>query len=97
MTGMSDGREDEAANENLFRKLDELELCVRCANTLERANIQFVGELAQYTEQDLQTMSFGGKSCRCVKQLLTNMGLSLGMKIDNWPEMLERCMRGSML
>ncbi len=93
MTGITYGEEDEAVNENLFRKIEELELCVQCANNLDRANIRFVGELAQHTEQDLRAKSFGGKSCKCMKELLANLGLSLGMTIDNWPEMLERWKR----
>jgi DNA-directed RNA polymerase alpha subunit len=48
MTGTSDeAGEDYAVNENLFRKFEELELCIGCANNLDRANIRFVGELAQ--------------------------------------------------
>jgi DNA-directed RNA polymerase subunit alpha len=88
--------EDEAVNKNLFRKIEELELCIRCANNLDRANIQYVGELAQLTEQDLLTKNFGKKSCHCMKVHLANMGLSLGMKIDHWPEMLERWKRRTM-
>ena len=83
-------------NENLFRKIEELELCVQCANNLDMANIYFVGELAQHTEHELRAKSFGGKSCKCMKELLANMGLSLGMTIDNWPEMLERWKRHGM-
>ena len=74
----------------------ELELCAGCANNIDRANIQFVGEPAQRTEQDLLTKNFGKKSCKCMKEHLANMGLSLGMKIDHWPKMLERGQRHSM-
>jgi DNA-directed RNA polymerase subunit alpha len=83
--------EDEPLNENLFRSVDELELSVRSANCLQNANITLIGELVQRTEQDmLKTKNFGRKSLKEIKEILANMGLSLGMKIDNWPQMLER-------
>ena len=83
--------EDEPLNENLFRSVDELELSVRSANCLQNANITLIGELVQRTEQDmLKTKNFGRKSLKEIKEILANMGLSLGMKIDNWPAMLER-------
>ncbi len=85
------GAEDEPLNENLFRSVDELELSVRSANCLQNANITLIGELVQRTEQDmLKTKNFGRKSLKEIKEILANMGLSLGMKIDNWPQMLER-------
>jgi DNA-directed RNA polymerase subunit alpha len=85
------GNEEEPLNENLFRSVDELELSVRSANCLQNANIQLIGELVQRTEQDmLKTKNFGRKSLKEIKEILANMGLSLGMKIDNWPQMLER-------
>jgi DNA-directed RNA polymerase subunit alpha len=85
------GAEEEPLNENLFRSVDELELSVRSANCLQNANIQLIGELVQRTEQDmLKTKNFGRKSLKEIKEILANMGLSLGMKIDNWPQMLER-------
>lgn len=83
--------EEEPLNENLFRSVDELELSVRSANCLQNANITLIGELVQRTEQDmLKTKNFGRKSLKEIKEILANMGLSLGMKIDNWPQMLER-------
>src|SRR5690349_5440925 len=83
--------EEEPLNENLFRSVDELELSVRSANCLQNANITLIGELVQRTEQDmLKTKNFGRKSLKEIKEILSNMGLSLGMKIDNWPQMLER-------
>ena len=83
--------EDEPLNENLFRSVDELELSVRSANCLQNANITLIGELVQKTEQDmLKTKNFGRKSLKEIKEILANMGLSLGMKIDNWPQLLER-------
>ena len=85
------GSEEEPLNENLFRSVDELELSVRSANCLQNANITLIGELVQRTEQDmLKTKNFGRKSLKEIKEILANMGLSLGMKIDNWPQMLER-------
>src|SRR6185369_1591253 len=83
--------DDEPLNENLFRSVEELELSVRSANCLQNANITLIGELVQRTEQDmLKTKNFGRKSLKEIKEILANMGLSLGMKIDNWPQMLER-------
>lgn len=83
--------EDEPLNENLFRSVEELELSVRSANCLQNANITLIGELVQRTEQDmLKTKNFGRKSLKEIKEILSSMGLSLGMKIDNWPQLLER-------
>jgi DNA-directed RNA polymerase subunit alpha len=83
--------EDAPLNENLFRSVDELELSVRSANCLQNANITLIGELVQRTEQDmLKTKNFGRKSLKEIKEILANMGLSLGMKINNWPQLLER-------
>jgi DNA-directed RNA polymerase subunit alpha len=85
------GGDDEPLNENLFRSVDELELSVRSANCLQNANITLIGELVQRSEQDmLKTKNFGRKSLKEIKEILANMGLSLGMKIDSWPGMLER-------
>ena len=78
-------------NAALLKKVDELELSVRSANCLQNANISLIGELVQKTEADmLKTKNFGRKSLKEIKEILANMGLSLGMKIDNWPQMLER-------
>lgn len=85
------GSEDEPLNENLFRSVDELELSVRSANCLQNANIQLIGELVQRSEQDmLKTKNFGRKSLKEIKEILHNMGLQLGTKIDSWSQMLER-------
>ncbi len=85
------GSEEEPLNENLFRSVDELELSVRSANCLQNANITLIGELVQKTEQDmLKTKNFGRKSLKEIKEILSTMGLGLGMKFDNWPQMLER-------
>jgi DNA-directed RNA polymerase subunit alpha len=88
---LSGSSEEEPLNENLFRSVDELELSVRSANCLQNANITLIGELVQRTEQDmLKTKNFGRKSLKEIKEILQNMGLSLGMKIENWPQMIER-------
>ncbi len=85
------GADETPLNENLFRSVDELELSVRSANCLQNANIQLIGELVQRTEQDmLKTKNFGRKSLKEIKEILTSMSLSLGMKLENWPAMLER-------
>ncbi|MCA9627178.1 MAG: DNA-directed RNA polymerase subunit alpha [Myxococcales bacterium] len=84
-------QDEEPLNENLFRSVDELELSVRSANCLQNANITLIGELVQRTEQDmLKTKNFGRKSLKEIKEILATMNLSLGMKFDNWPQMLER-------
>jgi DNA-directed RNA polymerase subunit alpha len=84
-------QKEEPLNENLFRSVDELELSVRSANCLQNANIRLIGELVQKTEAEmLKTKNFGRKSLKEIKEILADMGLSLGMKIPNWDEMLER-------
>ena len=79
-------------NENLFKTVDSLELSVRAANCLENANIKFIGELVTRTEADmLKTKNFGRKSLNEIKDILAEMGLSLGMKIDGFdPSMLRQ-------
>jgi len=73
-------------NEHLDRSVDELELSVRSANCLQNANIKYIGELVQKTESEmLKTKNFGRKSLKEIKEILAEMGLSLGMKLDNWP------------
>lgn len=73
-------------NENLFRSVDDLELSVRSANCLKNANIRYIGELVSRSEAEmLKTKNFGRKSLNEIKEILSNMGLSLGMKIDGWP------------
>ena len=73
-------------NENLFRSVDELELSVRSANCLKHANIKLIGDLVQKTEAEiLATKNFGRKSLNEIKDILNEMGLSLGMKLENWP------------
>lgn len=83
--------EEEPLNENLFRSVEELELSVRSANCLQNANIHLIGELVQKTEGEmLKTKNFGRKSLKEIKEILSDMGLALGVKIDNWPQMVER-------
>ncbi|MGQ9508589.1 MAG: DNA-directed RNA polymerase subunit alpha [Thermodesulfobacteriota bacterium] len=78
--------EAEKFNENLFRSVDELELSVRSQNCLKHANIKLIGDLVQKTEQEiLATKNFGRKSLNEIKEILASMGLSLGMKLENWP------------
>lgn len=77
-------------NENLFRSVDELELSVRSANCLKNADIRYIGELVQKTEAEmLKTKNFGRKSLNEIKEILAEMGLSLGMKLDNFPNREE--------
>ena len=79
-------------NENLFKTVDSLELSVRAANCLENANIKFIGELVTKSEAEmLKTKNFGRKSLNEIKDILAEMGLSLGMKIDGFdPSMLRQ-------
>lgn len=73
-------------NENLFRSVDDLELSVRSANCLKNANIRYIGELVARSEAEmLKTKNFGRKSLNEIKEILSEMGLNLGMKIDGWP------------
>jgi len=70
-------------NKNLFRSVNELELSVRAANCLKNANIKTIADLVQKTEGEmLKTKNFGKKSLNEIKEILTDMGLSLGVKID---------------
>ena len=72
-------------NENLYRTVDELELSVRAANCLQNAAIKFIGDLVQKTEAEmLKTKNFGRKSLKEIKEILAEMGLSLGMKLEGW-------------
>jgi DNA-directed RNA polymerase subunit alpha len=80
-------REDELPfNKNLLRKVDELELSVRSANCLKNDNIIYIGDLVQKTEAEmLRTPNFGRKSLNEIKEVLSHMGLHLGMEIAGWP------------
>ncbi len=79
-------------NEHLFKTVDALELSVRAANCLENANIKYIGELVTKTESEmLKTKNFGRKSLNEIKDILLEMGLSLGMKIDGFdPDSLRK-------
>jgi DNA-directed RNA polymerase subunit alpha len=78
--------EEQKLNENLFRSVDELELSVRSANCLQNANIKTIGDLVQKSEAEmLKTKNFGRKSLKEIKEILAEMGLALGMKLENWP------------
>ena len=73
-------------NKNLLKKVDELELSVRSANCLKNDNIVYIGDLVQKSEGDmLRTPNFGRKSLNEIKEVLTNMGLHLGMQVEGWP------------
>ncbi|MCK6556954.1 DNA-directed RNA polymerase subunit alpha [Candidatus Binatia bacterium] len=77
-------------NENLFRPVAELELSVRSANCLQNAGIKYIGELVQRSEGEmLKTKNFGRKSLNEIKEILHDMGLDFGMKIDNFPSRAE--------
>jgi DNA-directed RNA polymerase subunit alpha len=78
--------EKEKLNENLFRPVSDLELSVRSANCLQNAKITLIGELVQKTDSEmLKTKNFGRKSLNEIKAILEEMGLSLGMKLHNFP------------
>ncbi len=75
-----------ALNRYLLKKVDELELSVRSANCLKNDNIIYIGDLVQKTESEmLRTPNFGRKSLNEIKEVLTAMGLRLGMEIPGWP------------
>lgn len=80
-------------NENLYRSVEELELSVRSANCLKNAEINKIFQLVQKTEAEmLKTKNFGRKSLNEIKEVLTEMGLTLGMKLDGFepePEEIE--------
>ncbi|MEW5736923.1 MAG: DNA-directed RNA polymerase subunit alpha [Thermodesulfobacteriota bacterium] len=72
-------------NEHLYRSVDELELSVRSANCLKNADIHRIYELVQKTESEmLKTKNFGRKSLNEIKEVLTEMGLSFGMKLEGF-------------
>lgn len=81
----SENGEQPQLNDNLYRSVEDLELSVRSANCLRNAEICHIGELVQKTEAEmLKTKNFGRKSLNEIKQLLSEMDLYLGMKIDGW-------------
>ena len=73
-------------NENLLKPVDELELSVRSFNCLQNAGIKYIGDLVQKSEAEmLKTKNFGRKSLKEIKELLDEMDLELGMRLENWP------------
>ncbi|HWP95066.1 MAG TPA: DNA-directed RNA polymerase subunit alpha [Gammaproteobacteria bacterium] len=81
------GRPDDSKIDPIFlRSVDELELTVRSANCLKAENIHYIGDLVQKTEVELlKTPNLGKKSLTEIKDVLAQHGLSLGMKLENWP------------
>ena len=70
----------------LLRPVDDLELTVRSANCLKAENIYYIGDLIQRTENELlKTPNLGRKSLNEIKEVLASRGLTLGMKLENWP------------
>ena len=83
---LDDEPTEDRFNEHLLRSVDELDLSVRAENCLQAANIKHIGDLVLKTEAEmLKTKNFGRKSLKEIKELLAEMGLSLGMKLENWP------------
>ncbi len=79
--------ETKKINEHLYRSVEELELSVRSANCLKNADIRLIGDLVQRSEAEmLKTQNFGRKSLNEIKDILAEMGLTLGMKIENFPD-----------
>jgi DNA-directed RNA polymerase subunit alpha len=79
--------EKDKINENLYRTVDELELSVRSANCLKNAGIKLIGELVSKTEAEmLKTQNFGRKSLNEIKDILSEMGLTFGMKLEGFPD-----------
>jgi DNA-directed RNA polymerase subunit alpha len=75
----------------LLRPVDDLELTPRSSNCLKAQSIHYIGDLIQYTETDLlRTPNLGRKSLNEIKQVLAEHGLSLGMKLENWPAAAEK-------
>lgn len=86
------GKDIEPVNPYLDKPVEDLELSVRSANCLKNADIHFIGDLAQKTDQEmLKTKNFGRKSLNEIKALLAEMDLTLGMKFENWaaPDIIE--------
>jgi DNA-directed RNA polymerase subunit alpha len=82
----SDDSDANQLNRYLLKKVDELELSVRSANCLKNDNIIYIGDLVQKSEAEmLRTPNFGRKSLNEIKEVLSSMGLRLGMDIPGWP------------
>lgn len=79
--------EEQEWNENLHKRVDELELSVRSQNCLQNAGIEYIYQLVERTEAEmLKTKNFGRKSLNEIKEILADLGLSLGMKLYNFPK-----------
>ncbi|MBF0169110.1 MAG: DNA-directed RNA polymerase subunit alpha [Alphaproteobacteria bacterium] len=86
LSSEEESKDDLPFNKNLLRKVDELELSVRSANCLKNDNIIYIGDLVQKTEAEmLRTPNFGRKSLNEIKEVLSHMGLHLGMEVSGWP------------
>lgn len=92
----SEKKDELPFNRNLLRKVDELELSVRSANCLKNDSIVYIGDLVQKTEAEmLRTPNFGRKSLNEIKEVLSQMGLHLGMEVVGWPpENIEALSKG---
>ncbi|HAJ29096.1 MAG TPA: DNA-directed RNA polymerase subunit alpha [Gammaproteobacteria bacterium] len=91
----SDSPEEKQVEEHidpiLLRPVDDLELTVRSANCLKAENIYYIGDLIRRTEVELlKTPNLGKKSLTEIKDVLASRGLSLGMRLENWPPMSLR-------
>lgn len=85
-TTVEEKEEVEKLNPILLKPIDELELTVRSANCLKAENIQYIGDLIQRTEVELlKTPNLGKKSLNEIKGVLSEMGLTLGVRLENWP------------
>ncbi len=85
---------NEEIDPRLFKSIDELELPVRASNCLKKANIYLVGELVQKSESDLlKAKNFGRKSLDDILKVLREMGLELGMKVDNFEQQYQKWMQ----
>jgi DNA-directed RNA polymerase subunit alpha len=91
-SGIDSGRVQQQIDPVLLRPVDDLELTVRSANCLKAENIYYIGDLIQRTENELlKTPNLGRKSLNEIKEVLAARGLTLGMKLENWPPVgLER-------
>ncbi len=84
--GLADKPSDSSVDPLLLRPVDDLELTVRSANCLKAESIYYVGDLIQRTEVELlKTPNLGKKSLTEIKDVLASRGLSLGMRLENWP------------
>ncbi|MFZ1889492.1 MAG: DNA-directed RNA polymerase subunit alpha [Candidatus Binataceae bacterium] len=88
--GVEGSQERPTLNELLYRPVEGLPISVRAFNGLQNADIKYIGELVQRTEQDmLKIKNFGRKSLNEIKEVLTDMSLSLGMRLENLPPRSE--------